>query len=224
MKQLGYYAKDKDGDLHQFEWVGKKFHIVKPVKEGLHKVEANADDYEILEIGFFTADSPTKQPNPYGVFLMIELGRLQGVIEKELEYDRMFEQAQGMYNEYESSEFNTEDKGEYDCIHSFLIDYHNKNIAKPLTFPKFKVEVKFTDLEGQEQTLSTETDGEEEDFWMGFDQDDKGFELNIWFDDMEENPEKPNVNVYQLTEKKDGNWTMDNMEEFAEFELTMQQI
>lgn len=67
--------------------------------------------------------------NAYGIFLMIELGRLKGIIDKELEYDLMFEQAEGMYKEFEQSEFNTDTKSEYDSIHDYLIDYHNKNMA-----------------------------------------------------------------------------------------------
>lgn len=54
---LGYYAKDSDGNLHQFEW-GKndEFYINHPL--GTHKgnlghkmMLANPNDYEILQIG-----------------------------------------------------------------------------------------------------------------------------------------------------------------------------
>lgn len=52
-ERLGYYAKDKNQDLHQFEWgQDDTFYIV---KDG-QKTVANIKDYEILEIGFYTAD------------------------------------------------------------------------------------------------------------------------------------------------------------------------
>jgi hypothetical protein len=52
MNSLGYYAKDKNKDLFQFEWFFDVFYILKNGE----RISANADDYEILEIGFFTAD------------------------------------------------------------------------------------------------------------------------------------------------------------------------
>ena len=52
---LGYYAKDSSNNLLQFEWgEDDTFYIFHTNGE---KVIANADDYEILEIGFTTADS-----------------------------------------------------------------------------------------------------------------------------------------------------------------------
>ena len=54
MKRLGYYAKDKDGNLFQYEWgAGDEFSIL---KDGDY-VMADPKEFEILEIGFFTADS-----------------------------------------------------------------------------------------------------------------------------------------------------------------------
>jgi hypothetical protein len=59
IQQLGYYAKDKDNNLHQFE-IGSnnKFYINnangKLTSNLGHKMsEANADEYEIIEVGFF---------------------------------------------------------------------------------------------------------------------------------------------------------------------------
>ena len=53
MNKLGYYAKDKDNNLHQFEWSkDNKLLIITP----LGKIESDPKDYEILEIGYFTAD------------------------------------------------------------------------------------------------------------------------------------------------------------------------
>jgi hypothetical protein len=52
---LGYYAKDSKDNLLQFEWgENDKFYIIRANGK---KVIANADDYEILEICFTTADS-----------------------------------------------------------------------------------------------------------------------------------------------------------------------
>lgn len=56
MKALGYYAKDKKtNNLFQFEHgAGDEFYIIN--QDG-DKVMRDPKDYEILEIGFFTADS-----------------------------------------------------------------------------------------------------------------------------------------------------------------------
>jgi hypothetical protein len=56
----------------------------------------------------------------YGVFLIAELGRLKGVLDKDSEYDLLWETASGMYKEFEKSEFNVDTKGEYDCIVDYL--------------------------------------------------------------------------------------------------------
>jgi hypothetical protein len=56
MKQLGYYAKDKDGNLFRFEWSSEdEFFIA--LKGGVMQTQ-DPKDYEILEIGHFDADSP----------------------------------------------------------------------------------------------------------------------------------------------------------------------
>jgi hypothetical protein len=50
MKRLGYYAKSKaTGHLYQFEWTQDD-------KLLIDNVEVDPSQYEILEIGFFTAD------------------------------------------------------------------------------------------------------------------------------------------------------------------------
>jgi hypothetical protein len=52
VKQLGYYAKDKDGNLHQFEWGDNDaFGIYNTTTK--EYVQSNADDYEILEVGYY---------------------------------------------------------------------------------------------------------------------------------------------------------------------------
>lgn len=69
-KQLGYYAMDKNKNLFQFEWATENekiksisieggitehdaFYIIN--HDGTKRL-ANPKNYEILEIGFFTAD------------------------------------------------------------------------------------------------------------------------------------------------------------------------
>ena len=72
MKQLGYYAKDKYGNLHQFQWgldndlqsESNDFYINDKDGDKIsnlgHKIKlVNVKDFEVLEIGFFTADSPS---------------------------------------------------------------------------------------------------------------------------------------------------------------------
>ena len=54
MERLGYYAKDKEGDLYQFRWGTNE---IFEIKFGIQWIQKNPKDYEILEIGFFTADS-----------------------------------------------------------------------------------------------------------------------------------------------------------------------
>jgi hypothetical protein len=62
-----------------------------------------------------------KKPNPYLIFLMIELARIEGVIEKELEYDLTWEKGEDLYAEFNKSEFNLDEtKGTYGCIQDFL--------------------------------------------------------------------------------------------------------
>lgn len=57
MKRLGYYAKSKaTGHLYQFEWTQDD-------KLLINNVEVDPSRYEILEIGFFTADGYNDDPN-----------------------------------------------------------------------------------------------------------------------------------------------------------------
>jgi hypothetical protein len=68
-KRLGYYAMDKNNNLFQFEWGTKDDKVYNLSMEGgmtehdaffiidiNGKRLANPKNYEILEIGFFTAD------------------------------------------------------------------------------------------------------------------------------------------------------------------------
>ena len=58
--------------------------------------------------------------NGYGIYLMIELAKIYGVIEKELEYDLTWEQGQGLHQEFVGSEFDDSHEPEYECMVAFL--------------------------------------------------------------------------------------------------------
>lgn len=59
MRQLGYYARDKKNNLFQFEWgTDDSFKIL---VEGKFKL-AEPDDYQILEIGYYTAEDSKDRP------------------------------------------------------------------------------------------------------------------------------------------------------------------
>jgi hypothetical protein len=44
-----------------------------------------------------------------------------GLIPKDLELDLTYEKGMGLYSEFQASEFNDTNKGEYDCIYNFLL-------------------------------------------------------------------------------------------------------
>jgi hypothetical protein len=52
VKQIGYFAQDEDGNLYKFQWQANcTLGIYNTTTKAYEK--ANADDYEILEIGYF---------------------------------------------------------------------------------------------------------------------------------------------------------------------------
>jgi len=51
--RLGYYAKNVEGDLFQFKWESNG---IFQIKYGVQWIQSDPKQYEILEIGFFTAD------------------------------------------------------------------------------------------------------------------------------------------------------------------------
>ncbi len=68
--------------------------------------------------------------NYYGVFLMIELAKLKKLINPDLAYDLMWEKGIALYKEFLASSFDDGDKGEYDCIHSFLLSKSEERLTK----------------------------------------------------------------------------------------------
>jgi hypothetical protein len=66
MEPLGYYAKDVNNNLFQFKWELDNTFLIKCVEPSVVGwVVADPKDYEILEIGFFTAEPIDKT---YGGF------------------------------------------------------------------------------------------------------------------------------------------------------------
>lgn len=59
MKTLGYYAKDKDTNLFQYEWgAGDEFYIQNCDGEMVH---SNPDEYEVIQVGVITTGNPVKK-------------------------------------------------------------------------------------------------------------------------------------------------------------------
>ncbi len=56
----------------------------------------------------------------YRIFLTIELARLKGLIPLDLEYDLMYEQGEGLFDEFQKSKFDNDRRGLYDCLEQFL--------------------------------------------------------------------------------------------------------
>lgn len=63
----------------------------------------------------------------YQIFIMVELARIAGLIEKELEYDTTWETAEKLYSEFQNSEYDDSNEPEYECIEKFLSDYKSVN-------------------------------------------------------------------------------------------------
>lgn len=58
--------------------------------------------------------------NPYSIFLMSQLAVAHGEIDKDLEYDLMWAEAQTLLDRFESSKYNTDLKSEIDCMTDYL--------------------------------------------------------------------------------------------------------
>jgi len=59
----------------------------------------------------------------YQIYLMVELAKLNGVIEKEIEYDTQWEEAEELFKNFYESKFNNPNQPEIECIEAFLKDY-----------------------------------------------------------------------------------------------------
>ena len=69
----------------------------------------------------------------YQIFLMVELARLVGLIEQQLEYDTSWEMGEKLYSEFEKSKYNDSFEPEYECIENFLNNYGNEQFEAFLT-------------------------------------------------------------------------------------------
>ncbi len=65
----------------------------------------------------------------YGIFLMIELARLIGLIDQNLEYDLTWEMGQNLYKDYSVSKFNDTYEPEYECMTKYLKNKVKKDLA-----------------------------------------------------------------------------------------------
>jgi len=59
----------------------------------------------------------------YQIYLMVELAKLNGVIENGIEYDTQWEKAEELFKKFNESKFNDEYQPEIECMEAFLKDY-----------------------------------------------------------------------------------------------------
>lgn len=69
----------------------------------------------------------------YHIFVMIELARIAGLIEKELEYDTTWEMAEKLYSEFQGGKFDIDTEPEIECIEAFLKNYNEEAFVKFLS-------------------------------------------------------------------------------------------
>ena len=116
MERIGYMAKANDGAMFNFEiGADDTFYII---RNGI-KIKANQGDYEILEVGFFTANEPAPEMG-YHYYLMLELAKCYGIIPMNGAYDEAWGKAQQLYAEFQESDFDDANFSEYECIENFL--------------------------------------------------------------------------------------------------------
>lgn len=58
----------------------------------------------------------------YSIYLMVSLAKINGIMDKELEYDTAWAKGGLLLMDFEASKFNVDTKSEYDCIVEFLND------------------------------------------------------------------------------------------------------
>jgi hypothetical protein len=100
----------------------------------------------------------------YSIYLMVSLAQAKNVMEKELEYDTAWADAQVLLKEFETSEFNVDTKSEYDCMVEFLNskgDNNQKTITKCSNCGSTDVEIRSW-VHQRTGTISGET-GDDED-------------------------------------------------------------
>ena len=66
VQQIGYYAKDTEGNLHQFQWEDDNTFGILNINTKEY-VPSNVDDYEILEIGYFHNEEDKERHGHYSI-------------------------------------------------------------------------------------------------------------------------------------------------------------
>jgi len=56
----------------------------------------------------------------YTIFVTIQLAICNGIIDKEAPYDQQWDEGTKLYETFEGSQYNVDDRSEYDCIEEFL--------------------------------------------------------------------------------------------------------
>ena len=69
----------------------------------------------------------------YQIFLMVELARIAGIIEKDLEYDTTWETACRLYSEFLGGKYDIDTEPEYEFIEEFLKNYNEEAFVKFLS-------------------------------------------------------------------------------------------
>lgn len=90
----------------------------------------------------------------YEIYLMIELAKCHGLIVHEQEYDTTWEEGVTLYSEFTKSEFNVDEKSEYDCIEDFL-NKKEEELAAAVNHKSPEEELKLN-----YQALQASTDGD----------------------------------------------------------------
>lgn len=102
--------------------------------DGLESVSTHDfDTYKVfyIDVSDENESNNTNTDDPYYLFIILELGRCYGVLDSDTEYDNLWSEALKLREEFLNSEYNVEDKSEYDCISNFCQDYaQNMNTKK----------------------------------------------------------------------------------------------
>lgn len=84
--------------------------------------------------------------NPYSIFLMSQLAVAHGEIDKDLEYDLMWAEAQTLLERFESSKYNTGLKSEIDCMTDYLNSFKKPEPEHKETKLEFVADIIVTEL------------------------------------------------------------------------------
>lgn len=112
--------------------VESQFYVQDDETKEIFSVDLEEEDKDaVLPVKANEYSSVIETPAAYNIFLMVELARVNKLIDPDLEYDKTWCEGINLYNDFEKSEFNT-DNGLYECIEEFISDYIEKNPSKVL--------------------------------------------------------------------------------------------